>query len=97
LPRGDFVLCNGMLALDGGEPLVYGNIGLHDTALFAELPRLARIKMLPLWQSWIRRGWVSGELYCGAWANVGTPDDLAALDTLLRRRPYPITTDMQRR
>ena len=89
LPRGDFVLRNGMLALDGGEPLVYGNIGLHDTALFAELPRLARLKMLPLWQSWIRRGWVSGELYRGPWANVGTPDDLAALDALLQTAPVP--------
>ena len=29
--------------------------------------------MLPLWQDWIRRGWVSGELYAGPWANVGTP------------------------
>ena len=98
LPRGDFVLRDGMLALDGGEPLVYGNIGLHDTALFAELPRAcATQNASPLAVDWIRRGWVSGELYRGPWANVGTPDDLAALDALLQRRSSPITTDAQRR
>ena len=84
--RGD------MLQPAGDDPLVYGNIGLHDTALFSELPRFARLKMLPLWREWIRRGWVSGEIYSGPWANIGTPADLAALDTLLRcrgRRHYP--------
>ena len=97
LPRGDFVLRDGMLDLDGGEPLVYGNIGLHDTALFAELPRLARLKMLPLWQEWIRHRWVSGELYTGPWANVGNPADLAALDAMLQARSSATTTKMQPR
>lgn len=86
LPQGDFVLRDGMLEPDGDERLVYGNIGLHDTALFVELPRLARLKMLPLWRAWIRRGWVSGELYAGPWSNVGTPADLAALDASLQGR-----------
>jgi N-acetyl-alpha-D-muramate 1-phosphate uridylyltransferase len=84
LPQGDFVLRDGMLEPQGDDRLVYGNIGLHDTALFAELPRFARLKMLPLWQEWIRRGWVSGELYAGPWANIGTPADLAALDAMLQ-------------
>ena len=85
-PRGDFALRDGMLELEGSDPLVHGNIGLHDTALFAELPRLTRLKMLPLWQDWIRRRWVSGELYAGPWANVGTPAELGALDAMLRAR-----------
>ena len=85
-PAGDFVLRDGMLDVDGGERLVYGNIGLHDTALFRELPRRKKLRMLPLWRDWIRRGWVSGELFTGPWANVGTPDDLAALDAALRTR-----------
>jgi MurNAc alpha-1-phosphate uridylyltransferase len=86
LPRGDFALADGMLGLDGGERFVYGNIGLHDTSLFAELPRGARLQMLPLWQDWIRRRWVSGELYPGPWANVGTPAELARLDARLTAR-----------
>jgi MurNAc alpha-1-phosphate uridylyltransferase len=91
-PRGDFALAGGMLSLEGDDPLVYGNIGLHDTALFAELPRFERLKMLPLWQNWIRRGWVSGERYAGPWANVGTPAELDALDAMLRARRPPTTT-----
>ena len=84
LPQGDFVLRDGMLELLGHERLVYGNIGLHDTALFAELPRFARLKMLPLWQEWISCGRVSGEMFTGPWANIGTPADLAALDAMLQ-------------
>ncbi len=91
IPQGDFVLRGDMLQPAGDDPLVYGNIGLHDTALFSELPRFARLKMLPLWREWIRRGWVSGEIYSGPWANIGTPADLAALDTLLDAEAAAIT------
>ena len=84
-PTGDFFVEGGMLRESGGEKLVYGNIALHDTALFAELKPHTRIKLLPLWQQWIARGQVSGERYDGGWMNVGTPDDLAQLDAALRR------------
>jgi MurNAc alpha-1-phosphate uridylyltransferase len=91
-PAGDFVLANGKLALDGGKKLVYGNIGLHDTALFRELPRGVPLKLLPLWRDWIGRGLASGELFTGPWANVGTPDDLARMDATLRTRSTTTTT-----
>ena len=64
---------------------------------FAELPRLARLKMLPLWQEWIRRGWVSGEIYTGPWANIGTPADLAALDARLEAESAPVTMNSHMR
>jgi MurNAc alpha-1-phosphate uridylyltransferase len=82
-PSGDFVLHDGMLAADGGHKLTFGNIGVYDIALFAELPRGARLQMLPLFLAWIGRGIVSGERHDGSWANVGTPDDLMALDARL--------------
>ena len=88
-PSGDFVLADGMLRLEGGEKLVYGNIALHDTALFGELCPRTRIKLLPLWLQWISRGWVSGERYEGAWINVGTPEDLAQLESGLRHGDAP--------
>jgi MurNAc alpha-1-phosphate uridylyltransferase len=83
-PRGDFVLADGHLALEGGAPSTFGNIALYRTSLFRELPRGQKLKILPLYRDWIARGWVSGELYCGAWTNVGTPGDLAELDAALK-------------
>lgn len=82
-PEGDFVLRDGMLRQDGGIKLVYGNIGLHDTALFRDLPRNVPLRLLPMWHDWMAAGLVSGERFDGAWANVGTPADRAALDAQL--------------
>jgi MurNAc alpha-1-phosphate uridylyltransferase len=92
-PRGDFAFgtpreggqdARGRLASDGAPKLTYGNIGVYDLALFAELPRHAKIKLGPLLADWIARGIVSAEVHRGPWANVGTPSDLARLDTQLR-------------
>jgi MurNAc alpha-1-phosphate uridylyltransferase len=82
-PDGDFALADGLVGLDGEPKLTFGNIALYDTALFRELPRGTRLKLLPFFRDWIARGWVSGERYDGPWANVGTPADLAALDLTL--------------
>jgi MurNAc alpha-1-phosphate uridylyltransferase len=64
----------------------FGNIGIYDTALFRELPRGTKLKLLPYFLRWIAAGLVSGELYRGPWVNVGTPGDLAELDAALRAR-----------
>lgn len=88
-PQGDFVLAGERIALDGGARLTYANISVHDTALFAELPRDTPIKLLPLWRDWIARGLVSGERHNGRWSNVGTPADLAQLDAALTALPLP--------
>lgn len=83
---GDFVLAGEYVRLDGGPKLTFGNIALYDTALFSELPRGVGLGLLPLFRVWIQSGAVTGELYTGPWANVGTPLDLAALDAMLRSR-----------
>jgi MurNAc alpha-1-phosphate uridylyltransferase len=82
-PDGDFVLKGDRIELDGVGKLTFGNIGLYDTALFRELPRGVKLKLLPLYRDWIARGWVSGERFDGPWANVGTPSDLESLDRRL--------------
>ena len=86
-PAGDFSLAEGRIELEGPAKLTFGSIGLYDTALFRELPRGAKLKLLPLFHKWIGHGWVSGERFDGPWANVGTPADLAALDRQLSRPP----------
>jgi MurNAc alpha-1-phosphate uridylyltransferase len=85
-PGGDFALREGFVALDGGPRLTFGNIAVYDISLFRELPRGTRLKLLPYLQRWIAEGRVTGARYEGPWANVGTPDDLAALDRQLRNR-----------
>ncbi|TMH58224.1 MAG: hypothetical protein E6H55_14535 [Betaproteobacteria bacterium] len=82
-PDGDFSLAEGRLALDGASRLTFGNVALYRTSLFQELPRGEKLKILPLFRDWIGRGWASGELYTGVWANIGTPDELVRLDRQL--------------
>jgi MurNAc alpha-1-phosphate uridylyltransferase len=84
-PAGDFGLVDGRLVLDGLARSTYGNIALYRTALFAELPRRERLQILPLYRDWIARGWVTGELFGGSWANVGTAAELSQLDRLLQQ------------
>jgi N-acetyl-alpha-D-muramate 1-phosphate uridylyltransferase len=83
--NGDFGLVDGKLVLDGAGRKTYGNIALYRLGLFAELPRGEKLQILPLYRAWIAKGWVTGELYTGPWANVGTADDLARLDRMLKR------------
>lgn len=83
-PDGDFGLEGDRITAAGKPRLTFGNIGLYDTALFRELPRGVKLKLLPLFLDWIARGWVSGERFDGPWANVGTAQDLAHLDQQLR-------------
>jgi MurNAc alpha-1-phosphate uridylyltransferase len=55
-PRGDFTLDGPRLATGGSHALTYGNIGLYDAALFDELPRGEKLKLLPLMLDLIRDG-----------------------------------------
>ena len=83
--EGDFALEGDNVSLADAARLTFGNIGIYDMALFAGLPRGVKLRMLPLYRTWIARGIVSGERYDGPWANVGTPADLAELDAALRK------------
>ena len=85
-PAGDFALEGTRIHVHGPTRLTYGNIGIFDTTLFRDAPRDTKLKLLPFLLDWIQRGLISGEQYTGAWANVGTADDLARLDALLRER-----------
>jgi MurNAc alpha-1-phosphate uridylyltransferase len=81
-PAGDMGLSHGKIGLH--PPLLtYGNIGVFAPRLFAGEPPVKK-KLFPWLYRAAQRGRVSGERYAGRWHNVGTPDELAALDSLLR-------------
>jgi MurNAc alpha-1-phosphate uridylyltransferase len=88
-PRGDMGLMG-----DGGDAriatappwLTYANIALLAPRLFArEAP--GKRKLFPWLYRAVDAGRVSGEHHRGRWYNVGTPDDLRALDAELSAQP----------
>jgi MurNAc alpha-1-phosphate uridylyltransferase len=83
-PRGDFGLVE--TRVTEMEPKhTYANIGVFAPRFF-EGRKPERFALGPLIREWIQRGLVSGELYEGPWHNVGTPQQLAALDAQLSGR-----------
>lgn len=84
-PRGDFSLDGaGRLSLDGAARHTFGNIGVYDTRMFRALAPGERRALTPYYRETIAAGLATGELYEGRWENVGTPDQLRALDAELR-------------
>jgi MurNAc alpha-1-phosphate uridylyltransferase len=75
-PEGDFALQEGKLYRHRQPTLTFASIGLYHPQLFAHCKpghfRLFPHVIFPA----IDAGCVSGELYQGAWLNVGTPADL---------------------
>ncbi|AKM30067.1 mannose-1-phosphate guanylyltransferase [Pandoraea faecigallinarum] len=91
-PKGDFALdASGRLyardtAPSTAEPLTFGNIALYDLRLFDGIAPGTRMALTPLYQRSVAAGRASGERFDGVWENIGTPAQLAALDTGLRAR-----------
>ena len=95
--EGDFALRGGLLHSAGAPRLTFGNIGVYHPALFdhwrAALDaspdtqrQPPRFKLVPLLLAAMRAGQISGEHYAGRWHNLGTPQELAALEAQLRER-----------
>lgn len=72
---GDMTVKNGVIAREPKE-FTYGNIAVFSPKLF-EKEKAEFAPLFPWLYSFVDRGLISGELYRGAWANVGTPEDLA--------------------
>ncbi len=81
---GDFALADGRLRSSGPSCLTYGNIGVYRPELFARRPP-GRFGLGEVLRQAMEREHVSGEHFRGEWYNVGTPEDLAALDRRLAR------------
>lgn len=83
-PGGDFGLQEGKVVADApGRRLTFSGIGVYAPALFAGVARGARCQLAALLKPEMARGRVTGEHHAGLWMDIGTPQRLAALDTLL--------------
>lgn len=80
-PQGDFALdASGHLRTEGGPLQVFANIGLYRPALFDVIRPGERQRMRKALDHGIELGRITAELYDGPWINVGTPEQLEALN-----------------
>lgn len=84
-PNGDFGLdADGLGLADGtgpdGERWTYANIALARADLFRAIASGTHAKLAPLLYAGMRERRIGAEVYRGRWENVGTPEQLAALN-----------------
>ncbi len=77
-PRGDFGLEDGVVCLNSGNRLTYGNIGVYHRDLFQNcIP--GSFPLVSLLRPAIANQQVTGEYFQGEWFNVGTVETYEAL------------------
>ena len=81
--RGDDMGIERGRVVRGGPRLTYGGIGVYHPALFADVAPGTRLGLFPWAYRLADEGRVSGERYAGPWDNVGTAEQLAALERRL--------------
>ena len=75
-PAGDFALRGGHVAVEGAARFTYAGIAVLDPGLFEGCVP-GRFPLAPLLRAAATRRAVTGELFTGAWSDVGTPERLA--------------------
>jgi len=80
--QGDMGLEQGLVRR-GGPLLTYGNIAVFHPGPFRAIEPGTRLKLFPWMYRYVEEGRVTGERYTGPWDNVGTAEQLAALDRRL--------------
>lgn len=85
--EGDFLLANDRLVPrdpDGrAQRLTFSGIGVYQAELFAGLAPRTRAPLAPRLRAAILANRAGGERYDGVWVDVGTPERLRDLDTML--------------
>ncbi|WP_432240728.1 N-acetylmuramate alpha-1-phosphate uridylyltransferase MurU [Herbaspirillum robiniae] len=79
-PEGDFALNNFSIANEGEQKLTFANIGVYCPQMFDAITPGEHAKLGPLLREYAARGQVGGDVYRGDWHNVGTIDQLQALN-----------------
>lgn len=83
-PAGDFALVDGQYVENSGHNLAtFSGVSVLTPALF-ERCTPGRFALGPLLREAVAKGKVSGEVYDGAWVDVGTPERLQRVEDSLR-------------
>jgi MurNAc alpha-1-phosphate uridylyltransferase len=77
-PQGDFALVNGLVQEHGSARWTYSGIGLYRPELFQGCSA-GPFPLLPLFRRAIACGRLHGQVFAGAWSDVGSVERLAAL------------------
>ncbi len=85
-PQGDFGLTQGKVTLAGQRKLTFSGIGLYHPAFFTSVARGTKAKLAPLLHAQIKASKVGGEHFRGLWLDVGTPERLRELNSLLQAK-----------
>lgn len=85
-PRGDFSLAQGAVGNAEAPRYTYAGIAVMAPSLVASVRRGSKAPLAPLLREAAASGRVSGELYEGAWHDVGTSERLAELEARLAAR-----------
>jgi MurNAc alpha-1-phosphate uridylyltransferase len=80
--EGDMGLAAGRVTREGPR-LTYGNIAVFHPGVFADVAPTTALRLFPWAYRLVDEGRVTGEHFRGVWDNIGTPDQLAALDRRL--------------
>lgn len=75
--HGDFDLQNGLVR-NGGQRYTFSGIAVYRPEFFDECVA-GRFSIAPMLRAAADRGLLSGSIYTGEWADIGTPERLAAL------------------
>jgi N-acetyl-alpha-D-muramate 1-phosphate uridylyltransferase len=75
--KGDFgIMDDGILTMNSERPLTFSGIAIYDPKFFSELAVGNKIKLAPILEIAINKKCIQGELFEGAWSDVGTPERL---------------------
>ncbi len=84
--NGDMGLENGGIAPQSEQKFTYANIGVFHPEIFKKLDPQQAKKLFPWLYAQSASGALTGELFHGAWHNVGTPQQLATLNHFLSKQ-----------
>ena len=85
-PQGDFTLRSGWIGNGPAPRYTYAGISVLSPRLVAPVAPGGKAQLAPLLREAAEKRLVSGQRYDGVWHDVGTPERLAQLESVLSSR-----------